>query len=191
MTGGRPRPWRLFVAVTPPPAIQAALGRLQADLARRLPAQNVKWALPSQIHLTLRFLGDVRVADVDDVLRAVVRSGVARQPFVLSVAGLGAFPDARRPRVLWAGLHGALDALHELRDAVFAATAPWGEHEHRPFEAHLTLGRIREFPPLDEDELAAAWAGCSAGRLGSWTVSQAELVRSQLTQESAVHSRIE
>lgn len=187
----RPPSWRLFVAITPPHELRTPLLQARGLLRRRLPPQSVKWMEPDQMHLTLRFLGDVPVAEVDDVLRAVTRVAAGMQPFDLTLEGLGAFPPDRVPRVLWVGMSGALDALAALHAAMLAATAPWGVREERPFHGHLTLGRVRDLRGDDARAFCAAWSDCALERVGRWRVTTAELFRSVLTKEGAIHTRLE
>ncbi|MFQ5599599.1 MAG: RNA 2',3'-cyclic phosphodiesterase [Candidatus Krumholzibacteriia bacterium] len=136
---------RLFVALL----LDAELRGLLVGVQRRLRALDtrsaVRWAAPSGIHLTLKFLGEVeetRVPELDEALEAAVRG---RGAPVLGLGELGAFPNARRPRVLWVGLREQGDSLTLVQAAVEKATTELGwQKERRAFQPHLTLGRVRE-----------------------------------------------
>ena len=146
-----PEHWRLFVAIDLGPAARAALAAAQDECRRHgLPA---RWVDPAEAHLTLKFLGDTDrslVPALADALRAVAAGLTA---FALRTAAPGAFPNPRRPRVLWIGLDGPLDRLHRLQAAVETALVPFGfPREPRPFSPHLTHGRVR-------DDRARAMAG--------------------------------
>jgi len=128
---------RLFIALQLPEAIKAAL----ADLAEPIP--GISWIRPNQFHLTLRFLGDVPAAHIEqlDARLATVHVG----SFLLPVEGLGAFPPKSPPRILWAGVGHGHPHLYQLRqrldDAVLAAGV---DFDVRTFQPHVTLARCTE-----------------------------------------------
>lgn len=130
---------RLFIALSLPEAVRAELAAAQG----RLPGEAVRWAAPEGMHLTLQFLGEA-----DDALAAplvAALGAIPRAPLRLRLAGLGAFPDGRRPRVIWAGVGGETARLAALQAAVLAATTPLGfAAEARPWSPHITLGRARQ-----------------------------------------------
>lgn len=133
--------WRAFVAVEMPPEIKAALGELQ----QRLQAAGLKarWVRPENMHLTLKFLGDIDPAAVGEIATAL-KQAAAVGPFSLPVAAVGVFPDAGRPRVIWVGLDDAGGRLVGLQQSIDAALAGCGfAREQRPFRGHLTLARFR------------------------------------------------
>jgi 2'-5' RNA ligase len=128
---------RLFVALALPEPVRTAL----AGLAQTLP--GVAWTRPAQLHVTLRFLGDVpasRMERMDELL-----SAVRVEPFLLPVEGLGVFPPRSPPRVLWAGVGAGHPRLYQLRqrldDALLAAGL---ELDVRSFHPHVTVARCTE-----------------------------------------------
>ncbi len=136
---------RTFIAVEVSPA---ALRRA-ADLIERLQASDVqvKWVNPSNMHLTLKFLGDVAEAELPAVCRAVDQAATPLQPFEISLVGAGAFPDLRRPRTVWIGVDRGADALCRLQAALDKSLKKLGfPKERRRFHPHLTIGRIRQSP---------------------------------------------
>ena len=95
------------------------------------------------VHLTIKFLGEQPAGRESEIAVALAGVAARARPFGLSVNGLGAFPDARRPRVLWAGLE-PVPALELLQHDVERTLAELGfEPEARPFHPHLTLGRAK------------------------------------------------
>jgi 2'-5' RNA ligase len=144
---------RAFVAV----ALDDAAGREMAgiiDLLRRTGA-DVKWVVPENLHLTLKFLGEMPPDTVADVTSALARSlagpAHAVAPFSFSLAGVGAFPSLSSPRVVWAGVGEGRQELTAVAARVEEVLAPLGfPPEGRPFSAHLTLGRCRSKRNLDE-----------------------------------------
>lgn len=134
------RPLRSFIAIELADEARAAV---EAYLAPLRTAPGVVWPRGENLHLTLKFLGDVvpeRLAALAARLEGVAR---AQAPFALTLAGVGAFPSWQRPRVLWIGV--VAPALAPLAAAVEAACAAERfPPETRPFHPHLTLGRVRD-----------------------------------------------
>ncbi len=134
---------RTFVAIEIPTAVRQAIGLLQDDL-RDFPVR-VSWVRPGNIHLTLKFLGEIKETLVDSVSDALAQVGNSTSPFSFSVETLGFFPNARRPRVLWVGVHEPNGDLVRLADSVEQALTPLGfKKEKRGFSPHLTFGRVRD-----------------------------------------------
>jgi 2'-5' RNA ligase len=135
---------RIFVAVFPPPEIRRAL----VGAARELPVVGeVRWARPENVHLTLKFLGDVPEDDLDRVAEALEPVRLRHESFEAELSGFGAFPSARRARILWAGIGEGSEPLRDLARDVEASLEPLGfEREDRAYMPHLTLGRARGRP---------------------------------------------
>src|SRR5881628_1816488 len=95
---------RLFVAIAVPEEIKARLAALQRKWRERLGRSSVSWTRPEDFHLTLRFLGDVSSNRLEELTSALAAAAAPQAPLTLTVAGLGCFPNSRRPRVLWAGI---------------------------------------------------------------------------------------
>jgi 2'-5' RNA ligase len=120
---------------------------------------EVRWARPENVHLTLKFLGDVPGGALDGVARALEQVRLRHEPFEAELSGFGAFPSARRARILWAGIGAGSEPLRDLARDVETSLEPLGfEREDRAYVPHLTLGRARgrpvsleaveKFPPL-------------------------------------------
>lgn len=133
---------RTFIAVAVPEALELKLTRLQARLAGEAP--EGRWSVPPPFHVTLAFLGDVETTDLNDLCRAVAASAAPLPRFELKLEGLGAFPNAGRPRVVWTGVGGpGLEPLKALQAAVAGAAAGFiARPDPHPFHAHVTLGRF-------------------------------------------------
>jgi 2'-5' RNA ligase len=96
------------------------------------------------MHLTIKFLGDVKTADIPAVCGAVAEAVRESKPFEFEVRGAGAFPRPQRPSVLWMGSGQGAEQMIALAEGIEAALKKLGfPREHRPFTPHLTLGRIR------------------------------------------------
>lgn len=134
---------RTFIAVDLSEDIRARAGALQTSLATT--GAEVKWVEPASMHITLLFLGEVDDRELHTVCR-VVREVAAREPpFILRVSGVGAFPNMRHPKVLWAGITDGADTLCRLYDDLELKLLDLGcyRKEERGYSPHLTLGRVK------------------------------------------------
>ncbi len=182
---------RAFIAVELPPAVGDAVERTMRDL-RATASDGVRWVRPEGIHLTLKFLGDVDVDSVPAISGALDRSAAPSQPFSLMLESVGAFPNARRPRVVWVGLGGELEPLLELHRSVERELEALGfAMERRSFTPHLTLGRVRDgATPQQLRALSEAVAGASVERDVHVPVRDLALMKSDLRPTGAVYTRL-
>jgi 2'-5' RNA ligase len=140
---------RTFIAIEIPPEVKSVLAAFQSEL-RRVGA-NVGWSNPESIHLTLKFLGEVDEKLVREIGQICVDLAAEYQPFQLGLAGVGVFPNARKPRVLWAGLSGDVEKTAEMQRLLNDRLTPLGfEREEKDFNPHLTLGRIKSEKKIRE-----------------------------------------
>lgn len=178
---------RSFIAFELPDAVISLLDTVQQELkSLRLKA---RWVRPANIHLTLKFLGDITVGQIDDIGAAMADAAADCPPLTLAVGGIGFFPGMRRPRVIWLGLGGQIQALLNLQRNLEDRLAALGfAKEKRSFKAHLTLGRMR-------DAVDAAIIGRAAeqyAELGNqqFAADRMILFRSDLQPSGAVYSRL-
>lgn len=171
---------RAFVAVFPPPETQEAL----ADAARGLPVVGkVRLTPPANIHLTLKFLGDVSQEDLARMAEALEPVRERHEPFEAGISGFGAFPSPRRARILWAGIGEGAAELRALARDVEESLEPLGfEREDRTYVPHLTLGRARGRPVALETVESSPVPG--------FLVRQVELVESVLGGAGAAYSTL-
>lgn len=173
---------RLFVALEPPEPVRRRLAAVAVELRRAAgrAADDVRWVPPENVHLTLQFLGAVPEGRVRDVAAAVGAAAEASRPLSLEVRGAGGFPNARRPRVVWAGVAGEDAALEALARDLGRRLAPLGfPPEERTFSAHLTLGRARDRRGAPGLAGALAHAGEAAGT--PWRATELVLFESHLS----------
>lgn len=132
---------RLFVAIDLPEAIKARLKPLCADLP------GAKWVSHSQMHLTLRFIGEADASQQDAIQAGLAT--VRAAPFRAMLKGVGQFPPRGKPRVLWVGMHGDM-ALTSLQRQIEAVITQVGfEAEDHPFSPHITLARFKSPPSIE------------------------------------------
>jgi 2'-5' RNA ligase len=135
---------RAFLAAELPAHAQAQAERA-AEALRELGAEGVRWTRAGGRHLTLKFLGSIAAADLPRLARAAAAKLAREESFEVQLGGFGAFPSARSARVVWLGVARGGPELARLARKLDAAAARFGApREHRPYAAHLTLGRLRE-----------------------------------------------
>jgi 2'-5' RNA ligase len=182
--------YRLFIAAELPPHIKAALVTIQERLRRaNLP---MSWGTPGAMHLTLRFLGETSVALIPNLARALQAGLEPQSAMTLRLNGVGAFPNERRPTVVWAGVGGAVDTLQRTQAAIEAALSDMGiAPEIKPFRAHLTLGRLRRQATLEQQrQLGDAIRSLPPPAPLEWAVERIVLFRSELQHAGPVYTEI-
>lgn len=134
---------RCFLAIDLPPEVRAALGRLLASLPA---VKGLSKTRAENLHVTLRFLGEIDAATQAGVQARVGEALAPVAPFELTLAALGAFPSAERPRVVWAGLMDEGERAARLAQAVNTAletVSGLRPGDERPFRPHITLARCK------------------------------------------------
>jgi 2'-5' RNA ligase len=182
---------RTFIAVEIPPDIQGLIAEQSAALKNRLPKAVIRWVTPNNVHLTIKFLGDLTPTALEQVAESLKEEAASHEPFSMSVRGLGAFPSPRRPRVIWIGLE-APAALEALVHGVEAALARLGfPAEQRPFSPHLTIGRVAQNVSLmDVQNLQSALESTRVGLLGKVRVEAVHIFKSDLRPGGAVYTHL-
>ncbi len=182
---------RAFVAIHLSPEIIHNLEQVLQDLQGRWPEAPVRWVPAHNIHLTIKFLGDVSVANLPLLTRTLQAEAARHAPFEVSVGKLGAFPSTRRPRVIWVGVE-APPGLYALQQGVEAELARLGyAAEERDFSPHLTLGRVgRNAGSDDLPRLSALLTSVKVGFLGATRVQSVQFFRSDLQPSGAVYTAL-
>jgi len=136
---------RLFVAIKPDEQAMGSIGRIRDELeeACRLASWKVRIPRVENLHLTLKFLGSVRQSEVPMIEEALRPIG-SMDRFEIAFSGLGAFPNEKKPRVLWLGVSEGGESVKTLAEQVDRYLVPFGhERESRVFSPHITLGRVK------------------------------------------------
>ncbi len=181
---------RSFIAIELPDRLRLKLGQLEAQL-KSGKQPWVKWVNPDSIHLTLKFLGDIASDRTGEITRAMEAAAQGIPPFHLEVKDLGVFPNLKRVQVVWVGISGEVDKLGEFQQRLESNLACLGfAPESRPFTPHLTLARLRNQASLDERQGFGQLIAGTRFEAGAIEVDAINLMRSQLTREGAIYSRI-
>ena len=178
---------RSFIAIEIPANVKQKLKELLTDFQKS--GADVKWVRPEGIHLTLKFLGSVSRDMLERITLAIQPVVEAQEPFPLKAHGVGCFPGIRNPRVVWVGLEqerGTASTLH--REIELKAAELGFAPEGRPFQPHLTLGRVRS--PKGKGALTQMIEKKSHIELDSFLVDRVILFRSDLRPEGAVYTKL-
>jgi 2'-5' RNA ligase len=182
---------RAFIAISLSKEVHQGLEQVLQEMKSRLPGSAVRWVPAENIHLTIKFLGEVSTASLK-MLTTMMQTEAARHPqFEFSVGGLGAFPSPRRPRVIWIGIEAPAE-LASLQRGVETEMARLGyAPEDRPFSPHLTLGRVtRNANPDELHQLSNVLETYKVGFLGVTRVQAIHLFRSDLQPSGAIYTRL-
>jgi 2'-5' RNA ligase len=178
---------RTFIAVDLPAAARTAVAELQAAVRTR--GFAVRWVPAANLHLTVKFLGEVEAARLAAVQTAAAGALAGSLPLSLRLEGLGVFPDRRRPRVLWVGVGGQTDRLAALQQNLAMALQAVGlAAEARPFMSHLTIARFKR--PEAPARVAAVLDGFGAFRFPAFEVSALDLFESRLHPQGPSYHRL-
>jgi 2'-5' RNA ligase len=179
---------RAFIAVTLPEPMVGLVSEVQQTLKAQ--GVHIAWVAPGNVHLTLKFLGDIEPADIDPIAAVMAECGQRIGPLTLSAGVLGVFPDLRRPRVVWLGITGDMPQLIAFQQDLDAWLVAIGKGrfkpEARPFKGHLTLGRIKA--RLDSGILVKAFRETGRVESDSFTVDSIHLIQSRLTQSGSIYT---
>jgi 2'-5' RNA ligase len=177
---------RLFVALEIPSAVRENLAALLASL--RAIAKEPRWVRPENLHVTLKFLGEVAEGKLEGV-RSALRHIRSESAVALEFRGLGFFPNDKHPRVFWAGMDGTTN-LKTLAADIDAAVEKYEiPCEQREFSPHLTLARF-ERGRLPE-KLRSAIATYAQREFGSLRTSEFQLIHSKLKTSGAEYTTLE
>jgi RNA 2',3'-cyclic 3'-phosphodiesterase len=153
--------------------------------------QIIRWSAIENIHLTLNFLGNMPASHLDFFKQMLTKAANSHSAFDLQVTGLGSFPNAKLPRILWLGIHPQA-GLSSLQKYVEDESAKLGyEKEARIFSPHLTLGRVKQsISPDDLQKIRAVLGSFQLGKIDSARVDSVHLYQSDLHTEGSVYTNL-
>jgi 2'-5' RNA ligase len=181
---------RAFIAVEIPLGIRQAVCKATSTLQKEI-GPLVRWVPVENMHLTLKFLGDVSPTNVD-MLNQMLRAEADLFPcFDLHLTGLGSFPSLKRPRVIYIGIQ-APAALEALQRGIESASRRLGyESEERGFSPHLTIGRVKQNIRSTEQQIIRhALEAIQVDSLGTARVDSVHLYKSDLRPTGSVYTRL-
>ena len=182
---------RAFIACEFSDSLQDAIQSATTDFRAGLGSNLVRWVPARKIHLTLKFLGDIPETSLESIQGILMREAARYAPFEIVVEGIGAFPNPRRPRVLWVGLS-APPELTSLQREIDLATEKLGyKSDFKDFSPHLTIGRVQQAASaVDQQRIREGIAHAQVGRIGSQHVDAVHLIRSDLQASGSVYTEL-
>jgi len=182
---------RSFIAVDLPNTLNQSLEQASQHLQELLAGLPVRWVPVGNIHLTLKFLGDVSEKNIPMIQSILYTEAVNHHQFEISVGGFGVFPNPTRPRVLWVGVE-APDELINLQRRIDTETARLGyAPDQREFNPHLTFGRVsRNASTKQVRKISTLLKNHKISFLGAARIEDVTLFRSDLGPDGAVYSKI-
>lgn len=182
---------RAFIAIDLSAEIQQHLDEVLRNFRAQLANIPIRWVAASNIHLTLKFLGDVSLSNLNLLTEMIQKEISTHHQFDISVGGSGAFPNIRQPRVVWVGVEAPTE-LTAIQNGIETTTARLGYmREERAFSPHLTLGRVsRNASTQDIKAISKTLETTRVGFLGAACVDTVHLYRSDLQPTGAVYTQI-
>jgi 2'-5' RNA ligase len=178
---------RSFLAIELPETIRRKIEEVQKEL--KLSHADVRWVNPQNIHLTLKFFGNIDESRIDPIVKSLEGPIGANSPFSLSIRGMGSFPHLRNPRVIWMGLEEGKEVLVALQKGVDGELKKIGfEPEERDFHPHLTLGRAKS--NRGKDELVGRLEKHQEEEFGNFRVERVVLFESDLKPSGPIYTRL-
>ena len=182
---------RAFIAIELPNQLQDALEKQTIRLRQSLGDDLIRWIPAQTMHLTLKFLGNIAASHVEFINQLITQTADSHPQFDLQISGLGSFPNSKRARVLWAGIH-APTGVSALQKSIEAGTTRLGyEKEEKPFSPHLTLGRVRQnIDPTGLQKIRTILDTIQLGNIGSARVDSIHLFKSELQTSGSVYTKL-
>ncbi len=183
---------RSFIAISLPEDIVKRLAQQVASIKEVVPRDVIRWVQEDNIHLTLKFLGNVPSNDLKEIANSIQRLAARHAAFAFEVVSFGCFPNLNSPRTLWIDIRepsGALSSLQsDLEDELAGLGFP---RERRRYHPHLTIGRVKRNVHRDAiTALAESLTQVKVGRIGVVQVRDIRLMRSDLHPTGAVYSQL-
>ena len=182
------QPIRCFIAIEIPDTIQNRLAQIQGTLRKQI--QKASWVKPNNVHLTLKFLGDVDPNDLEFIGHAIERVASRHRSFSLRIGGLGAFPNFARPRVMWIGAKVGGECVSSLAQDINMALSECGfPRDAKTFNPHITIARLKE--RTDLRPYANQYRQYDRINGAEISVNSISLIQSQLHPTGAIYSTLQ
>jgi 2'-5' RNA ligase len=179
--------FRAFIAIELPEKIKRDIRKLQHVFASHV--LDIRWVKPANMHLTIKFLGDVDPSDIEAVGRLLSNTAANHPIFDLAPQGVGLFPNIRRPSIIWTGIAGQTDVLGSIHKSVNSGLNDIGfEADKRPYRGHLTLGRIKTH--MDQSRLVTALRVNQEFVSKAFSVERLVMFKSELHPNGPVYTKL-
>lgn len=176
---------RTFIGIELPEHIHDSIQRIQDGLKPLMP--DVRWTKYGNVHLTLKFLGEVSVRKLDRVIEETRGVALKFQIFNLRLQGLGAFPNIRKPSVVWIGISKGSDMVHKIVEELEGSMEKLGfPREKRAFYPHLTIGRVRDL--RNPNVMEKAFRETEVDVVGEFSVERLSVIKSQLDPSGSIYT---
>ena len=178
---------RAFIAIELPEDVIAFIGKIQEGVGSY--GFKVRWVRPENIHLTLKFLGEINNQDIKKAGDAIISAASENASMSLGAKGIGVFPGVKRPRVLWTGITGQIKGLSDLQKTLDEKLETVGfPKEKRPFRGHLTIARVKG--NIDARRLIDAMKEFGKFESKKFMVDEMVLFRSELKPSGAEYTKL-
>ncbi len=180
---------RTFIAVDFPPEILQKFGKIIAYFKTQTPENTLKWVSTHNLHLTIKFLGDIPLNKLDQVKAVLSESLQDKPPFTIGIEGLGLHPDRRNPRVIWLGIT-SCDTLTNIYVALDRDLTVVGiEPDKRKYTPHITIARVkRRVETSAVKNIGETLSQFKVDSLGNFIVKEIILYQSELTPKGPIYT---
>ena len=182
---------RVFIAIELPQKTLDVIEKQTARLRQTVGNDVIRWVPTQNIHLTLKFIGDIAASHAEFLKQMLMREAASHLQFDMQIGGLGSFPNSRMPRVLWVGLRAPVD-LSSLHKGIEAGASRLGyKKEESTFSPHLTLGRARQnADPKEITKVRAALDTIQLGNIATARVDSVHLIKSDLQSGGSIYTNL-
>lgn len=178
---------RTFIAINMTNEIKERLNKIQTQLKKT--EVDVKWTNPEGMHITLKFLGNLVIGQLEGVYQMVLEATSDFNPFLLSLTSLGTFPNLSSPKVIWVAVDKGKEECVKIAKRIDENLLRLGfPVEQKAFIPHLTLGRVKS--PQGRNELVQLISDLKASSFGQMEVSKIDMMASQLTPKGAIYTTL-
>ena len=182
---------RAFIALNLPQPIQDSIEKESFRLQKILGQEILRWTPIQNMHLTLKFLGNIPINHIDFLKQILTQIADSHSAFDLQIGGHGSFPSLKLPRVIWLGVQSSAGLMSVQKNVEEAVTKLGYEKEARAFSPHLTLGRVKQnIPQSDLQKIRTALQMFQLGKIDSARVDSIHLYQSELHSEGSVYTKL-
>lgn len=182
---------RLFIALNISPFLLKRIRHTLEELKAYLPHKGLRWVPIDNMHLTLKFLGDVPASKIHEIQLALRKTAEQSKPCNIEISKLGAYPDILKPRVIWIGVSSDHHLINLYANLEKNLTSIGYEPERRGFSPHITLARIsKKAATIEIAQISPALSKLDIAPLGTCSINAIHLYKSELNRTGAIYSEL-